>query len=98
MANNIVKHIKKLEKLSLITCSKEVLPLLERALKNVEPILSVDTKGVKPLQWQNGIDLDRLHEDKPNLRLTARDLKKNAPRIYEDYVVVGRMPKGDDRN
>lgn len=98
MARNIQHHIKKLEKLSLITCCSEVLPLLERTLKNVEPILSVDTKGVEPLMWQNDLTHDRLGVDNPNVRLTHGDLKRNASRFYEDYIVVGIMPKTDDKS
>lgn len=89
---NIKNCIKTLEKLSLVTCSDEVLPLLERALKNVEPILSVDTRGVEPLLWQSKLDLRRLHDDKPLNTLNTKDIKKNAHSFYEDYVVVGVPP------
>lgn len=89
---NIKNCIKTLEKLSLVTCSDEVLPLLERALKNVEPILSVDTRGVEPLLWQSKLDLRRLHDDKPLNTLGKKDIQKNANSFYEDYIVVGVPP------
>ena len=71
---------------------------MERTLKNVEPILSVNTEGVEPLLWQNSLSLDRLGADKPNVRLTHGDLKRNASRFYEDYIAVGVMPKTDDKS
>lgn len=90
---NIKSYIKTLEKLSLVTCSKDVLPLLERTLKNVEPILTVNTRGVEPLVWQNKLDITRLHDDKPQNSLNAKDLKKSASNFYEDYVAIGVSPK-----
>lgn len=93
MAHSIRNHITKLEKLSLVTCTNEVQLLLERALKNVEPILSVDTKGVEPLLWQDELSPDRLTDDKPNARMTNKDLKTNASEFYEGYVAIGRIPK-----
>lgn len=89
---NIKNSIKILEKLSLLTCSNEVLPLLERALMNVEPILKVDTQGVEPLLWQNKLNLERLNDDKPYNLLGTKDLKRNASSFYEDYIVIGVPP------
>lgn len=91
-ANNIKNCIKTLEKLSLVTCSNEVLTMLERTLINVQPILQVDTRGVEPLIWQNELTLDRLHKDEVRNRLNSRDLKKNASGFFEDYIAVGVPP------
>lgn len=98
MAQNIAKHIKTLEKLSLVTCSNEVLNLLERSLKNVEPILRVDTSGVEPLLWQNELSSDRMQDDQPKTSLTKKDLKVNAAGFYEDYIAVGILPKEDNKS
>ena len=87
--STIQKCIHTLEKISLVTCSQDVLPLLERALKNVEPILKVNTEGVTPLLWQNYLDINRLHEDKPSIRLTIEDIQTNASGFYEDYIFFG---------
>lgn len=92
MAQNIRNHIKRLEKLSLLTCTDQVIVLLEATLKNVQPILSVDTKGVEPLMWQNELAPDRLHDDRPNVRLSRKDLKRNAAGYHEDYISVGHVP------
>jgi Asp-tRNA(Asn)/Glu-tRNA(Gln) amidotransferase C subunit len=97
MAQNIAKYIKTLEKLSLVTCSNEVLALLQRSLNNIEPILKVDTKGVEPLLWQNELSLDRLYDDQSKISLTKEDLKKNAKGFYEDYIVVGILPKDHNK-
>ena len=93
MPLKICDCIKILEKLSLVTCSSDVLPLLERTLQNVEPILRVDTSKVEPLIWQNKLDSNLLHNDEPQVRLTTKDLKKNAAGFFEDYVAIGRIPK-----
>ena len=90
---SIQNCIKTLERLSLVTCSRDVLPLLERTLKNVEPILRVDTKGVAPLLWQNELSADRLHNDEPNIRLDTKDLRRNASGFCEDYIGIGLLPK-----
>lgn len=90
--SNIGNCVKTLEKLSLLSCSKEVLPLLERALKNVEPILEVDTTGVEPLLWQNNLDASRLHKDQTRTNLNFQDIRRNAKNHFEDYVVVGPKP------
>lgn len=89
----ITECIKTLEKLSLLTCSSEVLPLLERTLKNVEPILGVDTRGVEPQQWQNELNIDRLHNDQTDIRLSQKDLKSNSKFFFEDYITIGRPPE-----
>lgn len=96
MANNIRNHIKTLEKLSLLTCSEEVLSLLERSLKNVEPILRANTKGVEPLLWFNNLGQERLHDDQPKVALTKNALKQNAAGFYEDYIAIGWTPKAQD--
>lgn len=85
--------IKTLEKVSLVTCSKDVLLLLERTLKNVEPILAVDTRGVEPFIWQSKLSVNQLHEDRPDIKLTPLDLEKNATHFSEDYVVIGAITK-----
>ena len=90
---NIKNCLQTLEKLSLLTCSETVLPLLERALINVEPVLKVDTRNVDPLLWQNELTLDRLHPDQVQVKLGPRDLEKNAPRFFEDYIAVGLSPE-----
>lgn len=87
--SNIRARIKTLEKLSLITCSNEVLPLLERTLENVAPILKVDTRNTAPLLWQNVLAMERLHNDRVQVRLDTMDLKRNASGFCEDYVKVG---------
>lgn len=87
---NIRGCIKTLEKLSLITCSNEVLPLLERALDNVQPILELKTEGAEPLLWQNEITIDRLNRDQVNVKLSVKDIKKNASGFYEDYIAIGK--------
>lgn len=92
MSHSIRGSIKTLEKLSLLTCSNEVLRLLERALENVEPILKVNTQGVEPLRWQNELNANQLHHDQPQIRLSSKDLKKNAAGFYEDYIAVGLLP------
>lgn len=84
--------VKQLEKLSLITCSNDVLILLERALGNVEPILKINGHNVKPLLWQNNLSLDRIHNDIPKARLNTKDLERNTSRFFEDYVSVGIEP------
>lgn len=94
MNTNIRSCIKVLEKLSLVTCSNDVLPMLERTLKNIQPILEVDTRGVEPLIWQNELSFDRLHKDEVKNRLRSSDLKKNASGFFEDYITVGIPPKG----
>lgn len=86
----IKSRIKTLEKLSLVTCTDEVLVLLERTLSNVKPILSVDTKSVQPMIWQNRLDVSRLHKDEPAPRLSLHGLKQNAPNCYEDYIAIGK--------
>lgn len=91
--SSILNSIKTLEKLSLVTCSKEVLPLLDRALENVKGILEVDTKGLKPLLWQNELDIARLHSDKANITLDLKAIKQNAAGFHEDYISVGLPPK-----
>ena len=94
MSQGIRGCIKTLEKLSLVTCSEDVLQLLERALTNVEPILKVNTQGVEPLIWQNELNKNRLHNDEPRTNLDIEDLKKNAAGFFEDYVIVGLPLKG----
>lgn len=76
-----------------MTCSKEVLPMLERTLANVEPILEVDTQKTEPLIWQNKLTLDRLHQDEIRNRLGPKDLQANAAGFFEDYIAVGVMPE-----
>lgn len=93
MTTNIRSCIKVLEKLSLVTCSNDVLQMLERALKNVQPILEVNTRGTEPLLWQNELSLDRLHKDEVRNRLRSSDLKRNASGFFEDYIAVGIPPK-----
>lgn len=85
-------YITTLEKLSLVTCSKDVLPMLERALKNVEPILRVDTSNVAPLFWQNELDITRLLSCRNKPQLSLKDLERNTTNFYEDYIVVGPKP------
>lgn len=85
--------IKTLEKLSLLNCSEDVLPLLERALYNVEPILKVDTGSKEASIWQSELEMDRLHNDRVNAKLSLQDLKKNTSGFYEDYIAIGIMPK-----
>lgn len=87
--------IQTLEKLSLLDCSKDVLPLLERALQNVEPILKVDTGGKEASVWQSKLNIDNLHDDQINVRLTLKDLRRNAPGFCEDYITVGIKPKNE---
>lgn len=82
-----------LERLSLVSCSSEVLKLLEQSLKNIEPMLQVDTKGKDPLIWQKETELERLHCDEVRPRLDLKSVKANAPKFIEDYVVVGRAPR-----
>lgn len=84
--------IKLLERLSLVSCSRDVYQLLERALINVKPITTLKTDGWDRLQWQNEIDFSRLHRDQVRVNLGTKDLKKNAPGFFEDYVSVGPAP------
>lgn len=85
-------YIAVLEKCSLVTCSKDVLPLLERTLENVKPILNLNLSGPE-LLWQNGIEMNRLRSDKnSDNRLSIEDLRRNASGYYEDYVAIG-LPK-----
>lgn len=93
---NISQHTKTLEKLSLITCSNEVMTLFERSLKNVEPIVRANTSGIEPLLWQNDLDIKRLHNDQPKVGLNKMELKQNAAGFYEDYIAVGLIPKARD--
>lgn len=90
---NIQNCVKQLEKVSLLTCSNDVLQLLERALKNVEPILKIDGRRVKPLLWQNELDWGRMNDGVPKPKLGVKDLEKNAKTFYEDYVAVGIPPR-----
>lgn len=91
--STITKSIRKLEKLSLITCSKEVVQLLERSIDNVAPILSIDTKNVEPLIWQSNLDNQQLNEDVPNPSIDSRGLKTNVNNFFEDYVAIGLTPQ-----
>lgn len=89
---NIRSCVQTLEKLSLVTCSNDVLLLLERALRNVEPILKLDTSGTEASIWQNELRIDKLHNDQVDIKLSLKDLKRNAPGYFEDYVAVGLKP------
>lgn len=62
-------------------------------MTNVQPILAVDTRDTEPLIWQNELDPKKLHKDEPNIKLVAKDLKKNATGYFEDYIAVGHIPK-----
>lgn len=95
--SKISDSIKLLEKLSLISCSKEVLWLLERALTNVEPITTIATEGKGRLIWQNGIDMRRLHKDQVNVKMNAKDLRRNAAGYFEDYISIGLTRKTKNR-
>lgn len=88
----IRQSIRKLEKLSLITCSEEILQLLERSIKNVEPILAVDVKKCEPLIWQNRLGYQRLNEDKPKPSIDSKSMKRNVNNMLEDYVAIGLTP------
>lgn len=81
--------IKILEKLSLLSASKDVIQLFERSLSNVQPILKLNIKDVEPLIWQTELDFARLHQDVPKTRLDLSNISKNASNMMEDYVVVG---------
>ena len=83
--------IRTLEKLSLVTCSNEVLIPLERSVKNVQPIFSVDTTSREPLIWLDELKTDRLHPDEIRINLSVETLKSNAPKFVEDYVVLGHL-------
>lgn len=85
--------IKALEKLSLVSCSEDVLRLLERSIGNIKPMLEVDVRNQEPLIWQNYLKINRLHPDKAITRLNPRDVKENAPKFVEDYVAVGHIHK-----
>lgn len=85
--------IKMLERLSLVPCSSKVYQLVDRALMNVSPITKVDTRGWDPLLWQTEINKNRLHKDQAFIKLSARDLKRNASGYFEDYISVGPLPK-----
>jgi len=87
--------IKSLEKVSLITCSDEVLFLFKRTLSNVQPILNVDTEGVSPMIWQNRLTFDRLHQDEVRNQLKPQDLKQNAASFFEDYLAIGPITSKD---
>lgn len=91
--STINKCIGTLEKLSLVTCSSGVLKLLEGTLKNVGPIVSVNTEGIKPMLWQHELSLDRLHPDKREPKLSKSDLKLNTTSFFEDYVAIGPKPR-----
>lgn len=91
MASKVRGVIPLLERLSLITCTEDVLTKMELCLKNVEPILNVDTKDVEPMIWITNLPPSKMHEDIIRCKLSRNDLKMNAPRMVEDYFVVGKL-------
>lgn len=90
--SSICGTIKVIEKLSLVTCTNEVLRLLEQTIANIDPVLKVDTKNRQPLVWQVELNLSQLREDYPSVKLTRDDLKKNASGFFEDYIAIGSRP------
>lgn len=85
-----LKTIQSLEKLSLITVTPELSRMIDRSLFWVEKFTRIDTKDVKPLIWPHETDLSKLNHDQVDCRLPLKDLKKHAPSLFEDYVVVGK--------
>jgi aspartyl-tRNA(Asn)/glutamyl-tRNA(Gln) amidotransferase subunit C len=70
----------------------EMMNDLDKMLGFVDRISELDLKGVEPLIYMNP-EVDKLREDKAEIRITKEDALKNAPNRDTDYFRFPRVLK-----
>lgn len=94
ITNETVEHIAHLARLEFEGDDKEAIRSdLERIVNFMEKLQEVDTENVEPLVFMSH-EINRLREDKAEVKITQEQALKNAPKKDSDYF---RIPKVLDK-